>query len=251
MQMRKEVEVCAYSLESCIAAQEAGANRVELCTAMYEGGLTPPAAMIRMAREILQIELYVMIRPREGDFLYSDLEFRQMKEDLLYAKSLGVDGVVFGILRADGNVDVERTAKLVALAAPMKVTFHRAFDMTAGHIRALEDVIAAGCYRILTSGGCNTAPEGLELLYRLVRQAQGRIRLMAGSGVCAANAAVIAATGVDALHLSGKSLRDSTMVFRNPAVSMGGVSGIPEYGIAYSDVGKIREVVEKLSLAGS
>lgn len=248
--MRKEVEVCAYSLESCVAAQEAGANRVELCTAMYEGGLTPSAAMIRIARESLQIELYVMIRPREGDFLYSGLEFRQMKEDLLYAKSLGADGVVFGILKADGNVDVKRTSELVALAAPMKVTFHRAFDMTGDHDHALEDVIAAGCYRILTSGGCNTAIEGLGRLRSLANQARGRIRLMAGSGVCAANAAMIAATGVDALHLSGKSLRDSAMVFRNPAVSMGGVPGIPEYGIAYSDAHKIGEVVEKLSLAG-
>ena len=156
MKKNIEVEICTFSLESCVNAQLAGASRVELCSGMYDGGTTPSAAMIRMAREKLSIELYVMIRPRGGDFLYSDLEFELMKEDILYARSCNADGVVFGILKADGSVDVERTKELVEWAAPMKVTFHRAIDMTRNMEEALEDVVRAGCYRILTSGGRNT-----------------------------------------------------------------------------------------------
>lgn len=239
-----EIEVCAYSLESCLAAQEAGADRVELCAAMYDGGTTPPAGMIRLARELLNIELYVMIRPRGGDFLYSELEYRQMKEDLLFAKSCGVDGVVIGLLDENGHVDVVRTRELVELSASMQVTFHRAFDMTADYHRALEDVICSGCYRILTSGQRNTVVEGIEVLQELVRENAGRIQIMAGSGVGGDNALLLAETGIDALHLSGKSSRDSQMKYRNPAVFMGGVPGIPEYEIVYSDREKIARVVQ-------
>lgn len=242
-----ELEVCAYSLESCRAAKEAGADRVELCTAMYDGGTTPSAAMIRMARRITEgMELYVMVRPRGGDFLYSEEEFLQMQEEICFAKEAGADGVVLGILLADGRVDRQRTAQLVQLASPMKVTFHRAFDMTCNFSEALEEVIASGCYRILTSGMRNTAPEGVAVLRELVKQAQGRIRIMAGSGVNASNARMLRETGVDALHMSGKSVRDSAMQFRNPQVFMGGVPGIPEYEIAYGDKRKIREVADLL-----
>ncbi|MCM1031516.1 MAG: copper homeostasis protein CutC [Oscillibacter sp.] len=242
-----ELEVCAYSLESCRAAKEAGANRVELCTAMYDGGTTPSAAMIRMARRITGgMELYVMIRPRGGDFLYSEEEFFQMQEEIRFVKEVGVDGVVLGILQADGRVDCERTARLVKLASPLKVTFHRAFDMTCNSREALEDVIECGCFRILTSGMHNTALEGMKVLRELVEQAYGRIQIMAGSGVNATNARLLQGTGVDALHMSGKSVRDSAMTFRNPQIFMGGVPGIPEYEIAYSDKRKIREVVDIL-----
>lgn len=242
-----ELEVCAYSLESCRAAKEAGANRVELCTAMYDGGTTPSAAMIRMARRITGgMELYVMIRPRGGDFLYSEEEFFQMQEEIRFVKEVGVDGVVLGILQADGRVDCERTARLVKLASPLKVTFHRAFDMTCNSREALEDVIECGCFRILTSGMHNTALEGMRVLRELVEQAYGRIQIMAGSGVNATNARLLQGTGVDALHMSGKSVRDSAMTFRNPQIFMGGVPGIPEYEIAYSDKRKIREVVDIL-----
>ncbi len=242
-----ELEVCAYSLESYRAAKEAGANRVELCTAMYDGGTTPSAAMIRMARRITGgMELYVMIRPRGGDFLYSEEEFFQMQEEIRFVKEVGVDGVVLGILQADGRVDCERTARLVKLASPLKVTFHRAFDMTCNSREALEDVIECGCFRILTSGMHNTALEGMKVLRELVEQAYGRIQIMAGSGVNATNARLLQGTGVDALHMSGKSVRDSAMTFRNPQIFMGGVPGIPEYEIAYSDKRKIREVVDIL-----
>ncbi len=242
-----ELEVCAYSLESCRAAKEAGANRVELCTAMYDGGTTPSAALIRMARKITEgMELYVMIRPRGGDFLYSEEEFLQMQEEIRFVKETGADGIVAGLLLADGRVDSRRTARLVELASPLKVTFHRAFDMTANFREALEEVIGSGCYRILTSGMHNTATEGAEVLRELVMQAQGRIQIMAGSGVNASNARLLRDTGVDALHMSGKSVRDSAMTFRNPQVFMGGVPGIPEYEIAYSDKRKIRAVADIL-----
>ena len=241
-----EVEICTFSLESCLNAQLAGASRVELCSGMYDGGTTPSAAMIRMAREKLSIQLYVMIRPRGGDFLYSDLEFEVMKEDIRFAKECRADGVVLGILNADGSVDVQRTRELVELAAPLKVTFHRAIDMTRNMEEALEGIIEAGCYRVLTSGGRNTVSEGMEQIKALVEQAKGRVQIMAGSGVNAANANTLITLGVDAIHLSGKSSRDSEMEFRNPNVFMGGVSGLPEYEQYYSDVEKIKAVLDNV-----
>lgn len=241
-----EVEVCTFSLESCVNAQIAGANRVELCAAMYDGGTTPSVGLIRLARELLSIELYVMIRPRGGDFLYSQQEFDLMKEEIRFVKESGADGVVLGILKADGTVDVERTRELVELAAPLKVTFHRAIDMTRNLEDALEDVIQAGCYRVLTSGGRNTVTEGLEQIEALAGRAAGRIQIMAGSGVNAANTPSLLAAGVDAVHLSGKSGRDSQMKFRNPDVFMGGVPGLPEYEQYYSDVEKIEAVVKQV-----
>lgn len=245
--MKCELEICAYSLESCQAAKEAGADRVELCAAMYDGGTTPSAAAIHMARKITEgMEMYVMIRPRGGDFLYSELEYLQMQEEIYFAKDAGADGVVLGILKSDGRVDQIRTSRLVELASPMKVTFHRAFDMTRHPGEALEAVIESGCHRILTSGLRNTAMEGIEVLQDLVRLARGRIRIMAGSGVNAANVWQLKAIGINALHMSAKSVRDSAMVFRNPQVFMGGIPGIPEYDIAYSDRQKITEVLNLL-----
>ena len=246
MKSKVKVEVCTFSLESCINAQRAGADRVELCASMYDGGTTPSAAQIEMARELLSIELFVMIRPRGGDFLYSDLEFRQMKEEISFAKSFRADGVVLGLLDAHGEVDSERTRELVACAAPLPVTFHRAFDMVRCQEKALEEVVKTGCCRILTSGGGNTVNEGMESLQRLVRQAAGRIRLMAGSGVSAANAASLIELGVDDLHLSGKSSRDSRMIYRNPHLFMGGVPGLPEYEHYYSDEEKIKAVIKQI-----
>ena len=245
MKRNIEVEVCTFSLESCMNAQTAGANRVELCAAMYDGGTTPSAGIIRMARKLLSIELYVMIRPRGGDFLYSGQEFELMKEEIRHVKESGADGVVLGILKADGTVDAERTRELVELAAPLKVTFHRAIDMTRDLNEALEDVIRAGCYRVLTSGGRNTVAEGLEQIRVLTKRAAGRVQVMAGSGVNAANTRSLLDAGVDAVHLSGKSGRDSRMVYRNPDVSMGGVPGLPEYEQYYSDVEKIEAVVKE------
>lgn len=246
MKKNIEVEVCAFSLESCVNAQVAGANRVELCTGMYDGGTTPSAGLIRGARELLTIELYVMVRPRGGDFLYSRQEFEWMKEEIRFARDCGADGVVLGLLKADGRVDVTRTRELVELAAPMKVTFHRAIDMARDLEEALEGIVEAGCYRVLTSGGRNTVAEGMEQIRALATRARGRIQVMAGSGVNAENARQLVYAGVDAVHLSGKRGRDSRMEYRNPDVFMGGVPGLPEYEQYYSDVEKVRAVVERV-----
>jgi copper homeostasis protein len=214
------IEVCAYSFNSCLVAQQAGAHRVELCGGLSEGGTTPSAGLIQLARQHLTIALYVMIRPRGGDFLYSDTERAVMRADIEAAKHAGADGVVLGLLRPDGTVDEEATHELVALAHPLPVTFHRAFDMTRDAPEALEAVIRTGCARILTSGQHPSALTGAAVLQQLATQAAGRIEIMAGVGVSAQNAAQLAQTGVDALHLSGKSAQPSGMIYRRPNITM-------------------------------
>ncbi len=235
------VEVCAYSLESCLTAQRAGVGRIELCGGMAEGGTTPSAGLIQLARQYLTIPLFVMIRPRGGDFLYTDDEFAVMQADINVARSLGADGVVLGILNADGTVDEFRTRQLVEQARPMPVCFHRAFDMTRDAAEALEAIIRTGAIRILTSGQQATAEAGISLLRDLVKQAAGRIEIMAGAGVNAENAERLWATGVDALHTSGSVRHESNMQFRQPAVSM--ASATPgEYERIDTDEEKIRGV---------
>ena len=243
---RMTTELCAYSVEACEAARRAGVTRVELCASPYEGGTTPSAAAIRMARRIGGLQLSVMVRPRGGDFLYSDTEFRQMLEEVRFARECGADGVVFGVLTPDGRVDVQRTAALVAEAGPMQTTFHRAFDMACDLEEALEAAVAAGCRRILTSGGRNTAVEGIDTLRALVAQAAGRIELMAGSGVNPSNVRQLAATGVDAVHFSARSVRPGGMVFRNPHVSTGDCGDVSEYDLLCADERLIRQILTLL-----
>ncbi|HXJ94164.1 MAG TPA: copper homeostasis protein CutC [Terriglobia bacterium] len=215
------LEICCDSIDSVLAAQRGGAQRIELCSSLLEGGLTPSAGFIRTARASTSIALFVMIRPRGGDFCNSDAEFAAMKEDISVAKSSGADGVVLGFLSIDGNVDVARTAALVQLAAPLPVTFHRAFDLTADLDRSLEDVIKTGAQRILTSGGTPVAPEGVRQIKRLVETAGERIRIMAGSGIHSKNVAeVIATTRVHEIHASAKAPVPSPMRFQRN-VSMG------------------------------
>ena len=239
------IEVCAYSLASCLTAQQAGANRVELCGGIAEGGITPSAGLIQLARQHLQIDLCVMIRPRGGDFLYSESELAVMKADILMAKSAGADGVVLGILQADGTVDEIRTRELVDLANPLPVTFHRAFDMTRDPLEALEAVIRTGAIRILTSGQQQTVERGLSLLHQLTERATGRIDIMAGAGVNAQNAQSLLKAGVDAIHLSGSQREDSFMLYRQPSVSM--ASAIPgEYEYIEANEEKIRAVVQQI-----
>jgi copper homeostasis protein len=241
------VEVCAFSLESCLAAEKGGAKRIELCGSMYEGGTTPSAGLIQLAKQRVNIELHAMIRPRGGDFCYSDDEIAVMQADIRMAKELGCEGIVLGILQKDGRVNIAQTKALVALAKPMAVTFHRAIDMTPDYLEALEDIIETGCNRILTSGQKNTAMEGIENIKKLVKQANGRIEIIAGSGVNADNAQMLIHTGVNALHLTGKASRDSEMVYRKEGIAMGGLSEVPEYEVVYSDFEKIRAVAEIFS----
>lgn len=243
------IEVCAYSFESCIAAEKAQANRIELCSSMFEGGTTPSAGLVKMVIQKVNIEVHAMIRPRGGDFCYSDEEFEVMKADILSMKNLGCTGIVLGILQTDGKVNIQQTAELVKLAAPLQVTFHRAIDMTPNYTEALEAIIEAGCTRVLTSGQKNIAIDGIEEITNLVKQANGRIQIMVGSGVNLGNALTIAQTGVDAIHLTGKSTRDSAMIYRKEGIAMGGLPAVPEYEIAYSDSQKIQAVVQLLDQA--
>lgn len=199
-----KVEVCAESVESAITAAEAGAFRIEFCDNMAEGGTTPSAGQIAEARERLKtLKIYPIIRPRGSDFCYSDAEMGVMRRDVELCGQLGCDGVVIGILREDGTVDTARCAELIAIARKynMGITFHRAFDVSASLERSLEDIIALGCERVLTSGGAATALEGVSTLKKLVEQAAERITIMAGSGVTPENAGeIIAKTGVMEIH---------------------------------------------------
>ncbi len=241
-----QVEVCVFSVESCLNAQRAGAHRVELCGGLYEGGTTPSNGLIQRARSVLSIQLYVMIRPRGGDFCYDDEEIEVMRLDILAAKKMGADGVVFGILKPDGQVDIERTKELVELAKPMGVTFHRAMDVAADPLEALEAIIESGAERILTSGQRNIAPEGKELIQQLVEKANGRIEIMAGSGVNADNGLLLAETGVNALHLTGKAIRRGTMVYQKVEVSMASVLPADEHEIIYTNEANIKGLIERL-----
>ncbi|MFK7776375.1 MAG: copper homeostasis protein CutC [Saprospiraceae bacterium] len=221
--MKIKIEVCAASVQSALTAQLAGAQRVELCSSLELGGITPSASTIEKTKEILDIEVYVLIRPRPGDFFYSSLEFDVIKRDILFCKNVKtndgkkVDGVVIGILQKDGQVDVERTKELVELAAPMKVTFHRAFDRAIDPFLSLEKIIETGAHRILTSGQFADAFEGRFFLKELVEKANGRISIMPGAGVNAENILELAkTTQAKEFHLSGKGEVKSKMTFENP-----------------------------------
>jgi len=196
-------EVCANSLQSAIAAQEGGADRIELCADLSSGGLTPSAAEIKLTVQNLKIPVFVLIRPRGGDFLYNKQEFEIMKEDILYAKSCGAAGVVFGILNPVAEIDVDRCTELVNIAKPMQTTFHRAFDRVMNFNTALEDVIKTGAQRILTSGLSEKAADGKEILKKLAALADNRISIMAGGGINPQNiTGIILQTGVKEVHAS-------------------------------------------------
>ncbi len=231
MSRKSKIEICANSVESAIKAQEGGAYRVELCAGIPEGGTTPPFGDMRMARQMLhQTKLHVIIRPRGGDFLYSPLEQEIMLHDIKVARQLGADGVVFGCLTAEGDVDMVAMKKLMNAVGDMNVTFHRAFDMCKDPFKALEQIIELGCTRILTSGQESNAVKGIPLLKELVKQADGRIIIMPGCGVNPGNIKQIAEeTNATEFHFSGRSSYESDMIFRNPKVSMGGTVKIEEY----------------------
>ena len=199
------LEICANSIQSAINAELGGADRVELCQQLSVGGLTPTTGLLEMARESIDLDIHVLIRPRAGDFHYSTLEFEMMKADILRAKDSGADGIVSGGLLANGKVDVERTLELVELTDPLPFVFHRAFDFTPNLSESLEDIIETGAFGILTSGGRMTAPEGLEQLAELVQQAGDRIQLILGSGLHSNNIQeVLQSTGAQAFHASAK-----------------------------------------------
>ncbi len=218
--MNFKLEVIGFTIDACMQAQAAGVHRIELCDNVGEGGTTPSHGFIKTAREKLHIDLYPMIRPRGGDFLYSDEEFEMMKTDIKLCKQLGCNGVVFGMLHANGAVDKKRMSFLVELAYPMGVTMHRAFDRTADVFQALEDAIDTGCERILTSGQKPNAMDGANLIAQLIQQADDRIILMPGSGLKSSNVAELATmTGAREFHTSARADAESKMSFINPAMN--------------------------------
>jgi len=216
------LEICTDSIESAIAAQRGGAQRVELCSDLLEGGVTPSAGLITLVRERVGIDLYVMIRPRGGDFCYSEPEFEAMEKDIRQARDMGADGVIFGILDEHARVDVRRTRCLVELAHPLPVTFHRAIDMTPDLETALEDVIATGARRVLTSGGAAKVTDGVTAVARMVEAAGERIRVMAGGGITSETILGVAEeTGAAEFHASLRTARPSPVEFRRQDVQMG------------------------------
>jgi len=215
-----KLEIIGFNIESCIAAQEAGAHRIELCDNPSEGGTTPSNGFIKGARKKLSIELYVMIRPRGGDFMYSDDEFEIMKTDIEMCRQHGCDGVVIGLLKKDGTIDKKRCSELISLAYPLGVTFHRAFDRAKDPFRALEDVIETGCERILTSGQRPKAVDGAQIIKELITQAEDRIVIMPGSGVDARNIISLAEnTGAREFHSSASFYSESKMDYINSSMN--------------------------------
>jgi len=224
-----KLEICVDSVESAIAAERGGAQRIELCSDLLEGGITPSAGLIATVRKSISIGLFVMIRPRGGDFCYTPLEFEVMREEIRQARHLGADCIVLGLLDEIGGVDVARTRELVELAAPLPVTFHRAIDMTPNPSLALIDVLATGACRILTSGGMPTADRGAREIACMVEAAKGRIAIMAASGITAETIAAVAkATGAAEFHTSARTEISSTAQFRKKGMAMGDI-GDREY----------------------
>lgn len=244
-----DLEICVDSVESAIAAAQGGAQRVELCCALGEGGITPSIGLIRTVRDAVDIDVFLMIRPRGGDFVYTGREFAVMQEDVITARNLGANGIAVGILTADGEVDVERTRCLVELARPMKVTFHRAFDFVADMERALEDVIATGADRVLTSGGEADVDRGLDRLAQLRRQAGNRIRVMAGGGVRESNVrALVERTGVREVHTSLNNSAGPAERNGNPLAGIGARAGEGErFLVSAEDVRRIHAALESVT----
>lgn len=235
------IEVCIDSVASAINSEKGGADRVELCDNLFEGGTTPSAGKIEVVRKNISIGLQVMLRPRGGDFLYSREEYEVIQSDLKIAKRLGADGVVFGFLTYEGQIDKERTQEILEMAYPMNVTFHRAFDMTQDPFQALDDLIALGVNRVLTSGQERSVMEGKDLIADLVQRAAGRITILAGGGVRPYNIQkLVQHTGVTECHVSGRKTFSSQMQYQNHRVQMGGALHLPEYAISIIDTDIIK-----------
>ena len=240
-----KIEICLESVESVIAAARGGADRVEFCSDLFAGGTTPSQGAFKTARKHTTIAMMVMIRPRGGDFCYSDLEFETMREDIRLFKEAGADGVVFGILNPDGTIDTKRSKELIALSRPMQVTFHRAFDMTPNAEEALETLIAMGVDRVLTSGQEASVMEGLPLLKKLVDQGRERIIVMPGAGISERNFAYVhEMVGASEYHVFVPAPVESKMQYRPGHIYMGGLLRQPEFDIFHTDEQRVNTFVE-------
>ncbi len=238
------VEVCLDSADSAVAAQRGGADRVELCDNLIEGGTTPSAGMIAAARRAVDIGLQVMIRPRGGDFCYSPLEIEAMLHDLAVAQDLGADGVVLGVLRPDGTIDSEVCARLIEASRPLSVTFHRAFDMARDPLAALQTLIELGVDRVLTSGQEASVLEGTELIAELIKQAGDRLVVMPGCGITARNLRrIVDETKAREIHVVATAEAESSMRYRNRHCFMGTELRSPEYHRTVTSTEGVRELV--------
>lgn len=237
------LEACVDSVESALAAQAGGADRVELCEDLLEGGTTPSAGMIEVCQERLRIPMHVLVRPRGGDFVYSEVEIEVMQRDIALARRLGAKGVVFGALHPDGTIDVERTRALMGAARPMSITFHRAFDFTADADAALDTLIRLGVERVLTSGQAPTAAEGTQTLARLMTRAEGRIGILAGGGLNEENITSVAeSSGVREVHVRATALLESPASFRPRHLSLLKQPLPNEFDRAVTDPERIRRI---------
>lgn len=238
-----KAEIVVYNISSAMAAEAGGADRIELCDNPGEGGTTPSAGVVEVVRQNVSLDVYAMLRPRGGDFCYSSYEFHAMKRDLFQFQKLSIDGIVCGILLPDGTLDKKRCAELIAKARPLKVTCHRAFDMTRDPRQALEDCIEVGFDRILTSGQKPQAVEGVELIRELIQQANGRIAIMPGSGINENTVSKItASTGAREIHFSAMTHEPSKMRFMNPDIAGMGSEEGSEYLLRTVDPERVRRI---------
>lgn len=245
--MTIELEVCIDNLESLPLAIEGGATRIELCSSLALGGLTPSYGFMKKAAQYSSVPVYAMIRPRQGDFLYSEQDVELMQEDVLCAKQAGLQGIVIGALTAEGDVDKATCQRLIEAASGMGVTFHRAIDQCRDPKQALEDIAVLGCERILTSGLASTAEKGIHVIAEMVEQAQGRFSIMAGAGVNIDNAAqIIQKTGIHEIHLSGKATRPSHMKLHADSAKMGADS-VDDFVIPVTSKQTIEAVKQAIS----
>lgn len=242
--MKKAIEINVYSLESAINADLVGADRIELCSSMFEGGCTPSTGLIKAIQEKCDIAIHAMLRPRGGDFTYSAPEKFTMLKELEALLKCGISGIVTGALTPAGKLDKTFLKELLRLNNQVEWTFHRAIDMTIDTEKIILELQDLGFNRILTSGKYGKAEEGLRNLKKWVEIPGRKIEIMAGSGISPTNIREFLSIGVDAVHLSGKKMRESEMVYRNHRISMGGIEGIPEYGVYYSDLETLQKSVQ-------
>ena len=245
--MNKKIEICVDSVESCINAEKGGADRLELCGNMFEGGTTPSYGVLQLAREMVSKPIYAMVRPRGGDFCYNDIEFEIMKREIKLMKELKIVGIVFGILTKEGKVDKERCSKLLDLWGTNKATFHRAIDVSSNLNEACEDIISLGFERILTSGGEANVMSGIIKLKELVEKYNDKIIIMPGSGINERNIEYINDTiKANEYHMTANKTVESVMQYRNENVFMGASLRPPEFSVKYTDENKVKNIKSKI-----
>lgn len=242
------VEVCAYSLYSCLAADRAGADRVELCASPYEGGTTPSTGLVKRVLADTTLEVHAMLRPRGGDFCYDVTEKQTILAEASDLVAAGVHGLVVGALLPNGDLDIDFLKEVKRVASGVELTCHRAIDVARNPLEVMENLIHLGFARILSSGQKDKAMDGIEALAEMVERADGRIQIMAGSGVNPQNCTFFKQIGVNAIHLSARTVRNSLMEYRRPGISMGGVSEISEFEVAVASEEIIRQAIQQIRL---